>query len=70
MAEPNSGIARSGVVSIAGNSYTVVQPIACQLTLSANSQRFEATEEATNSPRSRRLGARFRLRRSAISGFM
>ena len=42
MAEPNSGIARSGVVSIAGNSYTVVQPIACQLTLSANSQRFEA----------------------------
>jgi len=42
MAEPNSGIARSGVVSIAGNSYTVVQPLACQLTLSANSQRYEA----------------------------
>jgi Beta-propeller repeat. len=42
MAEPNSGIARSGVVSIAGNSYTVVQPTACQMTLSANSQRFEA----------------------------
>ncbi|HXR77418.1 MAG TPA: SBBP repeat-containing protein [Bryobacteraceae bacterium] len=42
MAEPNSGIERSGVVSIAGNSYTVVQPVACQVTLSANSQRFEA----------------------------
>jgi hypothetical protein len=42
VAEPNRGIARSGAVSIAGNSYTVVEPDACQLSLSATSQRFDA----------------------------
>jgi hypothetical protein len=43
IASQNTGISRSGVVSIAGSLFTVNQPSGCQISLSSNSQSFTLT---------------------------